>query len=300
MRSKAFALLLASSASLSAIDIAPFIDVLTVRTVHSEGMEFDDLTVGEVDYTQSSLFAILGLVGNDSELMWVPMLNFEHTNLEISTLPLGAGGAFPAIDESLYEISLPNILLYNPSGSRWFHGFYNSIGVASDFDSIDSRDFRLAAGIGSGYQFNDCFALGFGVYGSNLTNDPWFAAGPMFVWMPDENWLVSYFGPRLAVRRNFGDDVRIGLEAAWNGGRWNIETPGTPYDSLEVDFSSLRTGLYYKQRIYDQFWVELGAGYTFANELNIYSNGGRELYPTSLGGIDSAPYFSLALSVHQW
>ncbi|MGE9271537.1 MAG: DUF6268 family outer membrane beta-barrel protein, partial [Verrucomicrobiales bacterium] len=202
-----------------------------------------------------------------------------------------------ALPISLHELTLPNFLLYQPEGSRWFHGFYNNLGLRSDFESIDSRDFFLSAAIGSGYQFNETFILGFGVYASDITNEPWLVPAPVFVWMPTPEWLVTYYGPKFIARKEFGDNTRFGFEASWNGGSWNIDTVG---GSLNLDVSSLRTGLFWKQRIHKELWAEIGAGLTLANELTVTSPGGRDLFPNTYGTMDAAPYVSLGISVNRW
>ncbi|MBK1826033.1 DUF6268 family outer membrane beta-barrel protein [Haloferula rosea] len=278
------------------MDITPFIDVLTLRGTHTPGMSFNELTRGEMDFTTLNTYAILGVAGGKgSSLTWVPMLNYTYSSLDVSPLT-----PVPGFDESLHEITLPNFLLYNRSGSKWFHGFYNSFGLRSDLGNVDSRDFFLSAAIGSGYQFNEKFALGFGVYASDITNDPFIVPAPVFVWMPTEDWLISYYGPRFIVRKEFGSDIRFGFEAGWNGGNWNVDSPIASQDSLRVNLSSFRFGLFYKQRIYGNFWGEVGVGYTVGNELKVNSPGGRDLFPFAYGEADSAPFFSLGLTLNRW
>ena len=279
------------------LDITPFIDVLTVRGTHTPGMSFNELTRGEMDFTTLNTYAILGVIGGgDSSLTWVPMLNYTYSSLDVSPLT-----PVPGFDESLHEITLPNFLLYNAKGSKWFHGFYNNFGLRSDLGNIDSRDFFLAAAVGSGYQFNDKFALGFGVYASDITNnDPFIVAGPVFVWMPTEEWLISYYGPKFIARKQFGPNIRFGFEAGWNGGSWNVDSPVATQDSLRVDLTSYRYGFFYKQRIYKELWGEIGVGYTIGNKLKVNSAGGRDLFPFAYGEADGAPYFSLGLTVNRW
>jgi hypothetical protein len=177
---------------------------------------------------------------------------------------------------------------------------FSNFGIRSDLGTVDSRDFFLAAAIGSGYRFSDNFMLGLGVYASDLTNAPLFMPAPVFAWTPTEDWLISFYGPRFIARRELGPNVRLGFEASWNGGSWNVDSPTPLQDSVRVDMRSFRTGFFYRQRLIGELWGEIGAGYSFANELKVNSPGGRDLFPTAYGSADSAPYFSLGLSLNRW
>ena len=281
---------------LPTLDISRFIDVLSLRSTYNGPLDFNELTRGDVDYTQAKLFSFLGLVGGkDSEFTWAPILNYRYSNLAVDTL-----NTFPGFDDSLHELTFMSFGLYSPKNSRWLHGFFSNFGLRSDFGSVDSNDFFLAGAIGSGYQFNERFTLGFGLYASDITNDMFIVPAPVFFWMPTEDWLISYYGPKFIARREFGPNTRIGFEAAWNGGSWNIDSRDPLQDSLRIDLRSIRAGLYLKQRIYGELWGEIGAGYTFANELKVRSPGGRDLYPTAYGEMDGAPYLTLGLSINRW
>lgn len=284
---------LADSASF--LNITSFIDVLTVRGTHTTSMDFNELTLGDMEFSQLSTLAILGVAGKDSDFTWIPSFNYSYSKLDVTTL-----NPTPNFDSSLHEITFPNFLLYNKEGSRWFHGLYTSLGLRSDLGNIDSRDFFLSGAIGSGYRFSDRFMFGLGVYGSDLTNHPFIVPAPVFVWMPTDEWLISYYGPKFIIRRELGDNARFGFEAGWNGGNWNVDSPVANQDSLRVELSSFRYGLFYKQRLYKELWGELAVGYTMANELKVNSPGGRDLFPTAYGEADGAPYISFGLSLNRW
>ncbi len=279
------------------LDVTEFIDVLSTRVTHTAGMDFDGPTRGDVDFTTASVFALLGNVELAPGWNWVPALRYQFSSLDMNALPFGANPAAPRLDQGLHGIALDSFLIHAPDGSRWLHGAYLSAGLNSDFSVLDSRDISLAAAIGSGYRFSDELLVGFGVYGSNLLNDPFIVPAPVFFWEPGEDWLVSYYGPRFIARREIGDNIRFGFEAGWNGGWWGIDAFNAE-SRLEVD--SIRAGLYYRHRIAGDAWVEIGAGYTFANEVKIYSPGGRDLFPGIMGEADPAPYVTVGFSVHRW
>lgn len=279
------------------VDVTDYIDVFSARAVHTFGMEFEAPGAGDVDFSSASIFALLGRYQPAPDWTWVPAFQYEASQLDFSTAPFGLAPGAPTLDQGLHRINFPNVLLYTPEGSRWLHGAFLSPGIASDFGDVDSRDFSLSFAAGSGYRFSDALTVGLGVFGSDLTNDPFIIPGAVFFWTPDENWLISYYGPRFVARRNLGEDAAIGFEGAWNGGWWSTDTFGAD-TRLEVD--SFRAGIYYRHRIAGEAWLEIAAGYTFANEIKVYSPGGRDLFPASLGELDPAPYVSVGFSLHRW
>ena len=279
------------------MDIAQFIDVLSTRVVYTPGMDFTGLTPGDADYTNASIFALLGLIEFAPDWNWIPAFNYEYSSLDINPAPFGANPAAPRLDNDFHSISFQSFILNTPDDSKWMHGAYLSTGVNSDFSGVSSRDIDLSLAFGSGYQFTDRFILGFGLYGSNLLNDPFIIPAAVFFWMPTDDWLVSYYGPRFIARREFGDSARLGFEAGWNGGWWGAEAFGS---KSRVDVDSFRTGLYYRHRIAGEAWLELAAGYTFFNEITINSPGGRNNFPGILGETDPAPYVSVGFNIRRW
>lgn len=279
------------------VNITDFIDVLSTRAVHTSGMEFNGLTRGDADFTSVGIFALLGLNEFAPDWFWVPAFRYDYSHLDINAAPFGANPAAPALDNDLHRLSLQSFIVNTPDDSKWMHGAYLSAGVSSDFAGVSSRDIDLMMAFGSGYRFTDRFMLGFGVFGSNLLNDPFVIPAAVFFWTPTDDWLISYYGPRFVVRRNFGDNIRFGLEGGWNGGWWGIDAFGS---KSRLDVDSLRTGLYYRQRIAGEAWFEIGAGYTFFNEIRILSPGGRDNFPGVLGETDPAPYVSVGFSLRRW
>lgn len=278
-------------------DISQFIDVLSVRAVHTPGMEFNELTRGDADFTTASMFALLGLNEFAPDWFWVPAFQYEYSSLDINAAPFGANPAAPALDNDLHSLSFQSFIVNTPDDSKWIHGAYLSAGVNSDFAGVSSRDIDLTLAFGSGYQFTDRFMVGVGFFGSNLLNDPFIIPGAVFFWMPTDDWLISYYGPRFVARREFGDNIRFGLEGGWNGGWWGVDAFGS---KSRLDVDSFRTGLFYRHRIAGEAWFEVGAGYTFFNEITINSPGGRDLFPGVLGETDPAPYVSVGFSLRRW
>lgn len=278
-------------------DISELIDVFSARVVHTSGMEFNELARGEADFTTAGFFALLGRSEFAPDWQWIPAFRYQLSNLDLEAAPFGANPAAPRLSHDLHQLSLDQFILHTPAGSRWLHGAYLSTSVNSDFSRLGSRDVGLAVALGSGYRFSDAFTLGLGIYGSNLLNDPFVVPAPVFFWMPAPEWLVSYYGPRFVARRELGENARIGFEAGWNGGWWGVDAFR---DDARLEVDSFRAGLYFSRRIAGDAWFELGAGYTFANEIKLFSPGGRDLFPAALGEADPAPYVSLGFSLHRW
>lgn len=289
--------LAAETEDVDRLDITRYIDVLTTRVVHTAGMDFNGLTRGDADFTTASMFAFLGNADLGNDWMWVPAFRYQFSSLDINALPFGVNPAAPRLDQGLHGIAFDQIFLKSSTTTRWVHGAYLSTGVNSDFSTVGSRDISLATAIGSGYQFNDKFTLGLGVYGSNLLNDPFIIPAAVFFWMPDETWLVSYYGPRFIARKEFNDNIRFGFQAGWNGGWWGIDAFR---NDARLEVTSIQAGVYYRQRLTGELWLEVGGGYTFANEIKINSPGGRDIFPAALGEADPAPYATVGLSLHRW
>lgn len=278
-------------------EIADFIDAFNVRAAYTPGMDFNELTRGDIDYFKSGFTAMLGQIEAPGDITWLPGLIYEYSSIDLDATSFAGMPAAPRFDDGLHLVSLPNFLIRDDPRSRWFQLFFVNPGIQSDFHHVDSRDFRLAAAVAAGYRVNDCLTLGFGIYGSDLTNDPFVMGAPGFLWRPTDDWLVTYFGPKFIASRSFGDHIRFGADAEWHGGNWSVETFNR---SQRLHLDSIRAGLFYKHEIASDLWLEFGLGYTFANSLELVSEGGRDLYPAALGEMDSAPYARVMLSVHRW
>ncbi|MGB6223424.1 DUF6268 family outer membrane beta-barrel protein [Haloferula sp.] len=277
-------------------DISRFIDVLNFRAVYSSGMELDNSPV-EFDFTELSLAAFLTkplkLGGDWSAIAY---LNFEASQFEFDGNP-PIGTVIDDIESDLYRIGVPIVVLNTSANSPWSYGAWISPSISSDFDHVDSDDFFLDVAIAAAYQVNDKLLVGGGVFASDILHDPFVIPGIGFVWTPREDWLVSFYGPRFVARRDINDRNQIGFEITNNGGLWNIDSGNA---SRRLDFSSWRSGLYYRYNVAGEIWLHAAAGFTFANELQVQTRDGTDLFPNQLGDADPSPYVSLGISLARW
>lgn len=277
----------------ASLDIAQYIDASRIQASYTAGMGFDGRP-GEVNYFNASLSSFLCAPTPLGENL--TLFNyFTYGVSDVDVDPYTVRGQALAWDfDLLHRVSFPTALLYHESGSRWFHGLYLEPALRTDFNHVSGDDFFLSAALASAYQVNDRLVIGLGVYGSDLTNDPFLIAGPGFVWIPNDDWLVTYYGPRFLARRKLGANDTLALEIANHGGYWNVEQFGS---STKVDLRSWRAGLLYRHRLAGELWLEVGAGYTLGNKFTLSTPGGRDLFESDL---DSAPYGFLALSMKRW
>jgi hypothetical protein len=287
---------LAITSSASAVDISEYVDALTLRATYSSGMDLDNSPT-EFDFSELSLTAFLTKpinLGGDWSVIAYADLRVSSFDFERSPL---IGGFTDDLDTDLYHVGVPFAIYHSSEGSRWTYGAWVSPSISSDFQHIDGDDFYVNGAIAAVYQVNDCFAIGGGVYVSDMFHDIGAIPGIGFVWAPTEDWVITYYGPRFVARHDLNERNQIGLEVAYNGGTWNIDANN---NSLEVDYTSWRSGLYYRYNVAGELWLEAAAGFTFANEYNLQTRGGTELFANRLGDAEGGVYGFLGLSVARW
>lgn len=278
------------------LDISQYIDALSVKARSSFGMELDN-SQAEFDFSELSLTTFLSkpiqLGGDWSAIAY---LDFRASQFDFDGNPL-AGAFNDDLETNLYHIGIPFAIYHSTSGSRWTYGAWINPSISSDFDHLNSDDFFLDGAIATAYQVNDCLTIGFGVYASDVIEDPFVIPGAGFVWVPNEDWLVSYYGPRFVARRQINDRNQIGLEISTNGGNWNFDANN---QSLKLNFRSWRSGLYYRYNITGELWLEAAAGYTFANKLELLDRDGSDPFGNLLGEAGGSPYAYIGMNVARW
>lgn len=277
-------------------DISRFIDVLNFRAVYSSGIELEN-SPAEFDFTELSFTAFLTKpirLGGD----WaaIAYLDFEASQFEFDGNPL-IGPVVDDIESDLYRVGVPLVFYHASAGSPWTYGAWVNPAIASDFDHVDSDDFFLDIAIAGAYQVNDNLVVGAGIFASDILHDPFVIPGIGFVWTPHEDWLVSFYGPRFVARRDLNDRNQVGFEIATNGGLWNIDSGNA---SGRLNFRSWRSGFYYRYNVAGDIWLHAAAGITFANELQVQTRDGVDLFPNQLGDADPSPYVSLGVSLARW
>jgi len=275
-------------------DLLSYIDATTAQAVYSPGMDFDNGN-GELDQLRLGLRSFLSQpVRFGGDWYFVPYFRYNYQDLDVGTRP----APLDDYGSDLHQFALDLAVVRFDADSPWIYGAFVEPALFSDLSAVGSDDFFLAGAVALGYRFNDCFTLGVGLYGNDLTRDPFIIGGPGFVWTPTPDWLITYYGPRFLARREFGDATRLGFELSTNGGQWNTETGPI---STKLELRSWRAGLYWRQRLGEgPVWLTLSAGYTFANEIELSTPGGTELFQNNTGELDGAPYVALGISVNRW
>ena len=287
---------LALASTVSAVDISEYIDALTLKATYSSGMDLDNSPT-EFDFTDLSLTAFLTKpIDLGGDWSFITYVDLSASSFDFERSPL-IGSFTDDLDSDLYSVGLPFVIYNSVEGSRWSYGVWINPSISSDFQHIDGDDFFVGGAIAAGYQVNECFTIGGGVYFSDIFHDIGVIPGIGFVWAPTEDWVITYYGPRFVARYDLNDRNQIGLEVSYNGGDWNIDADN---NSLQIDYSSWRTGLYYRYNVTGQVWLEAAAGFTFANEFNLQTRGGTELFQNRLGDAESGVYGSLGVSVARW
>ncbi|MEM1083633.1 MAG: DUF6268 family outer membrane beta-barrel protein [Verrucomicrobiota bacterium] len=276
--------------------IADFIDATTLSGRQVGGMDLDN-SPADFDFTEyrfTSFFTKPINLWGDWQLM--PWLDLRASQFDFGGNPL-IGSLRDDIETDLFHIGLPMALYHFSEGSRWAYGAFVNPTLSSDFDHVNSDDFFLDAALAFAYQWNDCLWVGAGIYVGDMLDDPFFIGGAGFIWVPDDNWLVSFYGPRFVARRDLGERHQLGFEVSTNGGDWNVDAGNI---SSKVEFNSWRGGLFYRYNLTGELWLKLGGGMTFGNELNFSTREGTGLFQNRLGEADAAPYAFVSLSMARW
>ncbi len=259
----------------------------------STGMDFEN-GAGEVETFTFSARSFLSepiSLGGDWSL--IPAFVYEATLLRYDDTPAG----FPVRDEDLHSIQLPVYALKYSEDSPWIFGAYLRLGLSTDFDHIDSDDLFIDIGAGVGYRFNDKFTAGIGAVVLDTFGDDTLIPGPAFLWEPCEHISFSLIGPIFLATWQAGEDWRISLDARYTGGTWNIDSNDR---SRALTFRSYRAGLHVQRRLWDQWWLEGGAGITFANKVELKTRNGRGLFEPALDRLDEGYYGYLAIKKDIW
>ena len=269
-----------------------FFDSFRVSAYGAWGMEFDDST-GELDAYQVELYTFLSKPISFGDFTLLPTFRYEGTFLRYEDTP----AFFPVGDEDLHSLELPLYLLHMRQGSPWLFGAWIQPSLSTDFDHIDSDDFFLDMAVGAAYKFSDRLYIGGGVAGLDLFGNESFIPGPGFVWMPTDEIMVRLIGATFVAEWQATEDWKFGIDVRSAGGVWNIDDNN---QSRTLDFTSYRAGIHAQRRIVDTWWVEGGAGFTFANEIDLRTPGGLGLYENVLGDLDEGIYGYLAVRKAVW
>lgn len=268
-------------------------DAFRVSGYGNFGMEFDR-SAGELDMWQAELHSFLSKPINfGPDLSLLPTFGYEATFLRYDgTLP-----GFPLQDEDLHTLELPLFLIHSKDGSPWICGAYLRPALSTDFDHIDSDDIFVDAAVGAAYKFSDSLYIGGGLAIQDAFGNEELIPGIAFLWAPTEDLTFQLLGPMFSAVWEATPDWKFSVDVRTAGGEWNIDDNNR---SRTLDFTSYRAGVHVHRRLVDKWWIEGGAGVTFANEMDLKTPSGLGLNEAVLGDLDEGLYGYLAVKLEVW
>ncbi|MFK7851518.1 MAG: DUF6268 family outer membrane beta-barrel protein [Akkermansiaceae bacterium] len=266
----------------------PLFDVVRGSVSQTGSMSLDG-NPGDLSVRTYGMRAILSRpIDLFSGINMIPFFNYELTELNF-----GGTGAIPIGDEDLHSVSLQALFFKNFQNTPWLAVGWTRAEFASDYQGIGSDDFSFDLSLGLGYKFNDSFTFGLGFVVTDLNGRERFFPGINFDWKPNEKFRMGIYGPNLFARYIFSESWFMSVDGAPSGGVWNINDDFGVSRNVQLD--SYLLGLYTHHKISKRFWLTVGGGYTFANQIEIRDNG-----PSFSNDMDGAPFFQVALSLREW
>jgi hypothetical protein len=269
-----------------------FFDAFRVSAYGNFGMEFDN-SPGELDAYQVELNTFLSRPIALGDFSLLPIFRYEGTFLRYDETP----AFFPVGDEDLHSLELPFYLIHMRQGSPWIFGAWLQPSLSTDFDHIDSDDIFVDLALGGAYKFSNRLYIGAGAAGFDLFGNESFIPGAGFIWMPTDDILLRLIGASFVAEWRATENWMFGVDVRSAGGVWNIDDNN---QSRTLDFTSYRAGIHAQRRIVDTWWLEGGAGFTFANEIELRTPSGLGLNEAVLGDLDEGVYGYLAVKKAVW
>ncbi|MCW1884482.1 DUF6268 family outer membrane beta-barrel protein [Luteolibacter flavescens] len=274
-------------------DLSKLFNAADVKYIGSFDMDFDN-SVGNLETHAFQASAFLSQpIQLGSDWQFLPQFSYEamlmNTTGPVPSLLLG--------DEDLHEIELSLYFLRLNDTSPWVYGAWINPALATDFQGISGDDFFLDAAGGVGYKLNDRLMVGLGAAALNITGDTTWAAGPGFAWQPNDQTMVSLFGPNFRATHDITPKWRVGVEVRPNGGIWNIDTA---LGSANIDYTNFRAGVTSSHNLAGDLWLSYGAGMTFGGEINVTTTDGSKVFQNQLDDLESGLYGFVGLDLKSW
>lgn len=178
-------------------------------------------------------------------------------------------------DMDLHDLRLSIRWMFRQPGSRWSWTTVLSPGIATDGESINGDDFVLSGQAGFRYRQSERFAWLGGVVFFVDSMETRIFPGLGFQWMPKDNVFVRLSGPNLQVSWQPHDNWILHAGISSGGGTWNVEQNGSSFD---VRLKSYQAAVGVERRLTDKVWLGLWGGATFANDLEIETASGNNLF----------------------
>jgi len=205
----------------------------------------------------------------------------------------GAGFDGPLFEDmDLYHIILPLDVIVEVDD--WFFNANITPGIFTDFNEVDTDDFKVLAGCYASYKYNSSFQFGLGLaYDSAFGKDSAYPMGGV-IWDPNPHWRVSMILPYPRITFSPSASTSIFWEALPTGGNWNAEEADDEYQG-DYDFTlrGYRTGFGTELRLKDDFWIHASVGVVIGREYELRATD----YELVEADVDNSLYFKLGIVV---
>lgn len=287
--------LLSTAAQPLASDTAQFVlpqfDVARAAFSYTGGMDLDGKS-GELNLTRFQISSLLSKPLSPVEgLTIIPMFEYEATQLDFHNTP----GSFPIGDEDLHSLAVSAFAISSHQGSPWVYGAWARAQMATDFQAVNSDDFTFDLAAGVAYRFSPNFLFGVGAAVINLNGDESFYPGIGFDWIINDKVRIGLYGPTFEASYTPTNDWEFSFRAETAGGVWNIRDGNSK--SRSIDLTSYRAGLYANRRLTGNLWLNVGAGATFGNEIQLTTPDGDNIRKQDL---NSGCFGEIALRLRTW
>ena len=178
-------------------------------------------------------------------------------------------------DQDLHRFRFNLRWMYRQPGSKWSWTAALSPGIGTDGHGISAEDFTLNAQLSFRYRVSDSFAWLGGIVVLHDSVETRVFPGLGFQWNVNESMQVTFSGIRLNASWQPSADWLVSFRVQPGGGAWNIDHQGVAYN---VGMRSFQAMLGVEHRIAKKTWLGIWVGATFANEVEIESEGGGDLF----------------------
>lgn len=204
----------------------------------------------------------------------------------------------PFVIDKISEIR-SQIIVISPISKRLSILAITTPTVASDFKGAFSSDNIILDGIyGISRKFgkNANLEIGFGVHLMYSFGEFMVTPGISVDYRStDKKWVAQFYWPRLNILRNISKNTQFGFAASIDWTKYNLKNY-TDFQGNQIDYaqySTIRSGIQFNQKLFGSVWLQLQGGVGFANSYKLYDSKNESVRDF---GFDTKPYGRLTLS----
>ena len=178
-------------------------------------------------------------------------------------------------DMDLHDFRLRLRWMYRQPGSKLSWMGLLEPGLATDGKSVDMDDFAIDGQLGFRYAQSPRLAWIGGVVVFYNSMETRVYPGIGFQWQALDEVLIRLTGPSFKASWQPHDDWILHAIVETGGGTWNVRDNDGDFD---VRIRSYQAGIGVERRLSEKFWLGLWGGVTFANDMEIETSSGSELF----------------------